>query len=67
VSCLPVLVLGTAAGLAHLLRADALAAAENWACGPDHGTDHADQASTGGLVVGEERLAAAACPTGTPP
>jgi hypothetical protein len=52
VSCLPVLVLGMAAGLAHLLRADASAAAEGVASGPDQ----ADRSGSGGLVVGEERL-----------
>ena len=55
VSCLPVLVLGMAAGLAHLLRADAMAAAEGVASGPDQ----ADQRDRGELLVGEERLAAA--------
>ncbi len=59
VSCLPVLVLGMAAGLAHLLRSDAHAAAEGLACGPDQDTDLGDRADRGGLVVGEERLAQA--------
>jgi hypothetical protein len=59
VSCLPVLVLGMAAGLAHLLRADAMAAREGPGCGPDQETDQSDRAGRGGLVVGEERLAAA--------
>jgi hypothetical protein len=58
VSCLPVLVLGMAAGLAHLLRADAAAAAAG-AGGPDRVADRADGSGSGGLVVGEERLAAA--------
>jgi hypothetical protein len=58
VSCLPVLVLGMAAGLAHLLRADAAAAAAG-AGGPDREADRADGSGSGGLVVGEERLAAA--------
>jgi hypothetical protein len=56
VSCLPVLVLGMAAGLAHLLRADAAVAG---AGGPDQDTDRPDRSGGGGLVVGEERLAAA--------
>jgi hypothetical protein len=59
VSCLPVLVLGMAAGLAHLLRADASAASVRRACDPDQGTDQGDRAGSGGLVVGEDRLAAA--------
>jgi hypothetical protein len=59
VSCLPVLVLGMAAGLAHLLRADAHDAAGTLALGPDQEKDHAAQAGRGGLAVGEERLAAA--------
>lgn len=54
VSCLPVLVLGMAAGLAHLLRADASAAVAG-AAGPAE----SDQSGGGGLVVGEERLGAA--------
>jgi hypothetical protein len=58
VSCLPVLVLGMAAGLAHLLRADASAAAAS-AGGPDQETEQPDRAGGGGLVVGEERLEAA--------
>lgn len=58
VSCLPVLVLGMAAGLAHLMGADASAAAAS-AGGPGQETDRADRSGGGGLVVGEERLAAA--------
>ena len=59
VSCLPVLVLGMAAALAHLLRADAHAAREGLASGPDQGSDRADQAGGGGLVISEDRLAGA--------
>src|SRR3984885_9640997 len=43
VSCLPVLVLGMGAGLAHLLRADASAAAENITSGPDQEADQGDR------------------------
>jgi len=59
VSCLPVLVLGMAAGLAHLLRADAHAFRDCRAAGPDQEPDRADRAGRGGLVVGEDRLAQA--------
>ena len=55
VSCLPVLVLGMGAALAHLLRADAMPRG-----GPAlvrTGTDRADQAGGGGLVIREDRLA----------
>jgi hypothetical protein len=52
-------VLGVAAVLAHLLRVDALAAPDHSACGPDQGADRAGRAGPGGMVVGEERLAAA--------
>ena len=54
VSCLPVLVLGMAAGLAHLLRADAHAARDRLPCGPDQ----EDQAG-GGVMITEDRLAQA--------
>jgi hypothetical protein len=67
VSCLPVLVLGMGAALAHLLRADARGtdlADRTGSCRPDYATDHADQGGTGGDqsagTTRPERLAEAA-------
>jgi hypothetical protein len=61
VSCLPVLVLGMGAALAHLLRADA--ADQAGSC-PDQATDHADHSGTSGDhaagLIQLDRLAEAA-------
>jgi hypothetical protein len=51
VSCLPVLVLGMGAALAHLLRADAHGLdqpGQAWSAGPDQAGDHADHGNTSG-------------------
>ena len=51
VSCLPVLVLGMGAALAHLLRADAHGMEQPgqvWSAGPDQARDHADHGNAGG-------------------
>jgi hypothetical protein len=54
VSCLPVLVLGMAAALVHLLRADADAARQAPALGPDPETGPPDQTGCG--LVSADRL-----------
>ena len=67
VSCLPVLVLGVGAALAHLLRADAQGTGpldQTGSSHPDQATDHADHGRTGGDhgagTIRPERLAKAA-------